>query len=305
MKLTFAEQKQILVEAKKERTKKQDERFKQLYTTALPSKRRCMELASEKGASCWLNVLPIKEHGFALHKSAFRDSLAIRYDLPLKNIPSYCECGHNFSLSHSLSCPKGGFPAIRHNELRNYTAELLKEVCTNVCIEPHLQPLTGEQLRLHTSIKGDEARLDVAADGLWGGRFERAFLDIRVFNPRAQSNQGSLTQVYRMHEKEKMRAYQQRIAEIEHATFIPVVISCTGGMGRSAQALFKRIAALITDKEDVNHYSDILWNIRCRINFALLRSALICIRGARSKIQTQIYSTINHQVADASITRTD
>ena len=168
-----------------------------------------------------------------------------------------------------------------------------------------MQPLTGEQLRLHTSIKGDEARLDVAADGLWGGRFERAFLDIRVFNPRAQSNQGSLTQVYRMHEKEKMRAYQQRIAEIEHATFIPVVISCTGGMGRSAQALFKRIAALITDKEDVNHYSDILWNIRCRINFALLRSALICIRGARSKIQTQIYSTINHQVADASITRTD
>ena len=33
-----------------------------------------VELASEKGASSWLSVLPIGEHGFHLHKGEFRPS---------------------------------------------------------------------------------------------------------------------------------------------------------------------------------------------------------------------------------------
>ena len=37
-----------------------------------------VELAQEKGASSWLNVLPIQDHGFSLHKSDFRDTLALR-----------------------------------------------------------------------------------------------------------------------------------------------------------------------------------------------------------------------------------
>ena len=36
--------------------------------------RRGMELAQEKGA--WLTTLPIEEHGYALHKGAFRDAVA-------------------------------------------------------------------------------------------------------------------------------------------------------------------------------------------------------------------------------------
>ncbi|KAL5470938.1 hypothetical protein EMCRGX_G028997 [Ephydatia muelleri] len=31
------------------------------------------------GASTWLSMLPIQEHGFALHKGAFRDALCLRY----------------------------------------------------------------------------------------------------------------------------------------------------------------------------------------------------------------------------------
>ena len=38
----------------------------------LPSTlQRSMELSQEKGASTWLTSLPIDDHGFALHKSAF------------------------------------------------------------------------------------------------------------------------------------------------------------------------------------------------------------------------------------------
>ena len=68
----------------------------------------------------------------------------------------------------------GGFPSIRHNEIRNLTATLLTEVCNDVCIEPELQ---------------EGARLDIAANGFWGGTFERTYFDVRVFNPHAPLEQ--------------------------------------------------------------------------------------------------------------------
>ena len=100
-------------------------------------------------------------------------------------------CGEPFDVTHALSCSTGGYPTIRHNELRDVTPNLLKRVATDVAIEPRLQPLTGERLQYRTAITDDQAQLDVAASGVWGGRFERVFLDVRVFNPFAQSNRTS------------------------------------------------------------------------------------------------------------------
>ena len=118
------------------------------------------------------------------------------------NILSHCSCGHQFSVDHALSCPTGGFPTIRHNEVRDITASLLSEVCHSVSVEPHLQPLSGEALSYHTANTGDDARLDVAVNGFWGGPFEKAFIDVRVFIPCAKSNgQTSLQSIYRRHEQ--------------------------------------------------------------------------------------------------------
>ena len=44
------------------------------------SLQRSMDLAREKGASIWLISIPIQEFGFALHKRAFLDALALRYN---------------------------------------------------------------------------------------------------------------------------------------------------------------------------------------------------------------------------------
>ena len=71
-----------------------------------------MTLSQEKGASNWLTVLPVEEFGFALHKGAFRDALALRYGWQPNSIPTTCSCGTNFSVEHALSCAKGGFPSI-------------------------------------------------------------------------------------------------------------------------------------------------------------------------------------------------
>ena len=41
--------------------------------------KRMVNLAAEKGASNWLAVLPVDEHGFYLHKTAFRDAIGLRF----------------------------------------------------------------------------------------------------------------------------------------------------------------------------------------------------------------------------------
>ena len=94
--------------------------------------KRSVELASEKGASGWLTVLPWQEHGFSLHKTAFHDAVALRYGWDPARLPQHCSCGAQFYIEHSFSCPKGGFPTIRHNEIRDLTANLLTEVCHEV-----------------------------------------------------------------------------------------------------------------------------------------------------------------------------
>ena len=45
-----------------------------------------------------------------------------------------------------MTCHTGGFPTIRHNDVRDITASLLTEVYHNVATEPPLQPLSGEAL---------------------------------------------------------------------------------------------------------------------------------------------------------------
>ena len=170
--------------------------------------RYSVELAQEKGVSSWLSVLPLEEFGFSLHKGAFRDALALRYGWNPSLTPTTCDCGATFSVEHVLFCTKGGFPILRHNKVRDTTASLLTDVCHDVQIEPELQPLTGETFPLCSANTDDGARLDIVASWFWGGRFERTFFDVRVFNPHARSNrQQSLPATFRRHEREKQRRY--------------------------------------------------------------------------------------------------
>ena len=100
--------------------------------------KKAMELALEKGASAWLTTLPLTEKGFNLHKQAFRDALCLRYGWDPVRLPSTCVCGSAFTVEHSISCSHGAFLRIRHDRVRDLTANLLMEVCHGVEIEPHL-----------------------------------------------------------------------------------------------------------------------------------------------------------------------
>ena len=56
--------------------------------------------------------------------------------------------GQHFTIEHALSCPN---MFVRHNELRNITAQLMEEVCLDVGIEPSLQPISNEVLHYKTA----------------------------------------------------------------------------------------------------------------------------------------------------------
>ena len=92
-------------------------------------------------------------------------------------------------------------------------------------IKPPLQELSGEKLLGATANRDSGARLDVVADGFWGTSREKSYFDVRVFNPYAISNrQSSLSSTYRSHEKEKKRLYLQRIRDVEHSSFSPLLL---------------------------------------------------------------------------------
>ena len=115
-----------------------------------------------------------------------------------------------------------------------------------------------------------------------GGSFERTYFDIRVFNPHAPSNKNtSLSACYKRHERCKKRAYEQRIREIEHSSFTPLVMSATGGLAGEANTFYKRLASLLATKWDHPYSTTLCW-LRCRLGFSLVRSAIQSIRGARS-----------------------
>ena len=151
--------------------------------------------------------------------------------------PPHALVAQSSLLNMRCHAPKAGS---LHNEIRDLTANLLTEVCNDVCIEPDLQPITGEVLAGASSNAQDGARLDIPANGFWGGRFERTFFDVRVFNPHAPSNRHS--NCYRKHELEKKRQYEQRVREVEHASFTPLVLSATGGIANQATVFYKRLA---------------------------------------------------------------
>ena len=236
---------------------------------------------SQKGTSLWLTTLPVESLGFVMNSQEFQDALCLRYNLPVKNMPPFCACGKANSVDHALCCMKGGYTVMRHNNVRDTVAALLREVCKDVTIEPPLIP--SKEL-------GDRSSLDVGARGLWSG-LEKTLFDVRIFHPGAQSYQNrSLDAIYKAHEKEKKNKYLTHVLNKEKCSFTPLVFSTHGGCGPEALRFHKRLASLIAKKRNIL-YSDAVSYVRRRIRFSILRTTLIALRGYRGKDAKHIDSS--------------
>ena len=119
-----AQQSSIVKQVRKENTAKIKGKISILKEKLDENQRYALDRSIEKGASSWLNTLPLKRYHFDLSKTEFRDGLALRYGWEPLKTPSICPCGESFSLSHSLQCNKGGYNQMRHNEIRDTFASL-------------------------------------------------------------------------------------------------------------------------------------------------------------------------------------
>ena len=119
----------------------------------------------------------------------------------------------------------------------------------------------------------DEAPLDVSARGFCQ-RGQRAFFDVRVFNPFAKRHLNQkLNTAFSSNENEKRRHYNQRVIEVEHGSFSPLVFSPYGGNGREAERFLTELVQTKSHKKQMDYSTVIHW-LRATLCFNLLRPAV-------------------------------
>ena len=167
---------------------------------------------------------------------------------------------------------------LSHNELRGNTNEMLQEVTNNVRIEPILQLLTGEEQSLGGEISM-EARAGISARGFWC-RGQRAVFNARIFDPNAYRHENkTLKRCYKLNEHEKKRDNISRILNVEQGSFTLLVFSIADSMGREFLMFAKRMCQTISLKRK-EELSVVNYRSKCKINYALSRSSLLCVRGS-------------------------
>ena len=74
---------------------------------------------------------------------------------------------NKFDIQHSILCKKGDFIYVKHNDLRDLTANMMSEVCKDTKIKPKVTPLSGGEVQGKMSNKLNEAKEDIRNRGFW------------------------------------------------------------------------------------------------------------------------------------------
>ena len=126
-------------------------------------------------------------------------------------LPAHCVCGQDFSVNHAMNCPTGGYPTLQHNECTTLLLRLCLRFALMCVLSLHCSRSLGRLLTMHaTANLEDDVRVDVCAAGFWSSCHQKAYFDVKVFNPNAPSYRGSqLSSMYRRFEQDKHRKYEQ------------------------------------------------------------------------------------------------
>ena len=186
--------------------------------------------------------------------------MKLRYGWLLSRLPTQCICGAQDDVQHALSC-KGSFVTLRHNHIRNITAELLSQVTKDVKIDPVPQSLslTGEIFKQQTANTSHDAQLDISAWGFWT-KYHMAFFNVRIFGTNAKRYSTQSCQIcYNNNEKEKRSQYNMRVLQVENGSVTPLVFSINGGTSREASKCYSRIAEMLSEKRDKPYSLTMSW----------------------------------------------
>ena len=151
----------------------------------------------------------------------------------------------------------------------------------DVLIEPQLHTVSGEHFDAETANKHEDARSDISARGFWCSS-QKALFDVRVFNPIASRYRNTpFSKCCTINENRKKKQYIERVLQVEHGSFTPLVMSLNGGFGRECRRFYSKLPEQIAEKRK-QPYSIISSWIKRKLIFSLLRSVGLCLRGSRS-----------------------
>ena len=144
------------------------------------------------------------------------------------------------------------------------------------------------------AIRSDEARVDITARSFWVTG-QMAFFDVRVLNPIVKRYvHMDTSKAYQINKKEKKKNFNeklQRILEVEHGSFTPILMSAYAGIGKEGNKFYIRLAELLAEKKNQQLSVMTSW-IRRKLIFALINSICMCIRGSRRVFQTNLVGSV-------------
>ena len=70
---------------------------------------------------------------------------------------------------------------------------------------------------------------------------------------------------------------------MDQGSFTPLVFTVAGGIGGEGMAFYSPLARLLLLKNGIEKFKVTSW-IQSKVNFALLRSMLLCLRRSRLKL---------------------
>ena len=296
-----------------ERDIKYDVVLEELLMRVSADAKRQIEAQDRTGS--WLNCFPFARLGMTLSAQEFRTGISMRYDLPLADLPQFCDgCGKKYTRRHAFSCHCGGLLTHAHDDVAAETICLMQKATCNsdVHAEPRINPgrrrdtpelpLSKARAQTVTPIgpsevesdeknahwTDDEKRADIYVRNFYSpGR--PALFDIRMFDHnQASYRKKPIATVLANHEREKRRKYAQEAAE-QRKDFSPFVVTRDGIIGRAAENTMRRIASTLAGRWDM-HYSRTSYFVRSRISIAILRSTNHALYGARIPFRPKHYA---------------
>ena len=244
----LAEQHMAIVRTKRQKAEEEQDRHCAVLDQLPPPLRSAVERAKDDGALSWLSARPIQKHGFALHKGAFRDAIALRSGWEPLSPPLHCACAKSFNSCHAiaLTCNKGGFTITRQNEIRDLTATLLKKSVKMLRPSQSCSPSVARSFCTQASTKTPKLGLtSKPADSGAEHSSAHSSNSMSGFSTHARARTlppNRLHKCIAVLELSKRR-YEKRVRDVEMSTFTPLVFSASGGFGPSALMTYRRIAS--------------------------------------------------------------
>ena len=154
----------------------------------------------EREASSWLTTIPIREHGFALHKGDFM-TLCLKYGWTPPYLSSTVSVGMVLPLNMLLTVNVEDFSL--SDIMSSGTSQLISSLRFVIMfwLSLHFFLSTGNR----SAITEDNVRDDIAMSDFWSS-CQRSFFDVCVFNPFTSSYiKSPLKACHRRNELEKRK----------------------------------------------------------------------------------------------------